>query len=235
MADIEISIETFQFLCQRGQMYQGKVRGMGYVYWVPKPFDASIAGVPSQTSFNTPQKTKFQALAYEMMVLKDKPKTGLRKAGEAIETGNTALSVFDFYLGLRSSSTAPVVLGPEYIQVNRQGTIVRNLQRVYTTKGDIASKVSDKIFWVGTVMEVALFLTGKNSWEETRTSLIINTGIFVIGKICPQAGLVLGTTWLMLNLCKNDPKPSLGSYEEIHGTITPADNLRITKPYIRLW
>jgi len=142
------------------------------------------------------------------------------------------LSGYGVAKSFEAMSSVPVILGPEYIVVNQGGTIVRNPDRVFTTKGDIASKVGRNLFFFGIAVDVGLATAGVQSWEKAGVNIAINTGIYVVGLACPPLGAALGLTYLFINLISTTPVASSGTYEEIHKSITPADNTRVYVPQI---
>lgn len=122
------------------------------------------------------------------------------------------------------------VIGEKYIQINRQGTLVRNPNRVYTTKGEVAKGVGRKIYFAGLIIDTALWISGKQTFSEAALNMGVNTGIYIIGAYCPPVGIALGILWFITSVSKR-PYISPPSYEEIHGTITPADATRVDRPY----
>lgn len=127
-------------------------------------------------------------------------------------------------------SQKPIVIGEKYIQINRQGTLVRNPNRVYTTKGEVAKGVGRKIYFAGLIIDTALWISGKQTFSEAALNMGVNTGIYIIGAYCPPVGIALGILWFITSVSKR-PYISPPSYEEIHGTITPADATRVDRPY----
>ena len=67
---------------------------------------------------------------------------------------------------IRDRSQKPIVIGEKYIQINRQGNLVRNPNRVYTTKGEVAKGVGRKIYIAGLVIDTALWISGKQTFSE---------------------------------------------------------------------
>ena len=60
--------------------------------------------------------------------------SGLQPLEGLIDKGTTALSLYGIANSFEQLSQKPIVIGEKYIQINRQGTLVRNPNRVYTTK-----------------------------------------------------------------------------------------------------
>lgn len=65
---------------------------------------------------------------------------------------------------------------------------------------------------------------------DAATNVGVSVGIYIIGDICPPAGIVLGILWFIISSSKRSFIPAK-SYEEIHGTITPADATRVVRPH----
>lgn len=147
-----------------------------------------------------------------------------------IDKGTTALSLYGIANSFEQLSQKPIVIGEKYIQINRQGTLVRNPNRVYTTKGEVAKGVGRKIYFAGLIIDTALWISGKQTFSEAALNMGVNTGIYIIGAYCPPVGIALGILWFITSVSKR-PYISPPSYEEIHGTITPADATRVDRPY----
>lgn len=64
----KITLKEFEALCLLGQRYEGEVEGLGYVYWMQNPLKSQISGLPGQTTYNTPQDTKFTVDTYELII-----------------------------------------------------------------------------------------------------------------------------------------------------------------------
>lgn len=222
----KISAEVFHAFCTSGQMYEGEVEGLGYVSWIPRYKSSFDSGLPSQTSYNTPQNAKFVLDYYEMVVTKKSNNPEQESKGIKILTdiGVNAVTLYSIGKTYESMSNIPVVQGPDYVQVNRGGTVVRNPNKTFTTKGKIAAKVGKKLFVFSLLIDPALAFMGYQSWEKAITNMVVNTGIFLVGCVSAPLGVVLGVGWLM----KNDGhKTNPGTYEEIHGTICPPDNTAV--------
>lgn len=229
-----IPLKIFKTLCESGQMYEGEVEGLGYVYWKPKYMNAPVAGLPSQTVYNTPRNAQFVMDMYEMVIIKKNNNTveDSDKFNLLANTGVNAVTLYGIGKTFQSASTRPITIGSKYIPINPQGTLVHNPGRIYTTSGKIAASIGKKVFFASLVIDPVLAAAGQQSWEKAGVNMAVNTGIFFIGVACPPAGAVLGIAWFLINLSAGNHVPSLGSYEEIHGTTVPADNTRVVRPHI---
>ena len=170
--------------------------------------------------------------ANKLVVIKDEKniESGLQPLEGLIDKGTTALSLYGIANSFEQLSQKPIVIGEKYIQINRQGTLVRNPNRVYTTKGEVAKGVGRKIYIAGLVIDTALWISGKQTFSEAALNMGVNTGIYIIGSYFPPVGIALGILWFITSVSKR-PYISPPSYEEIHGTITPADATRVDRPY----
>lgn len=216
-----ITLQQFESMCQKRQLYTGYVEGLGYVYWKPRYV---ISDATSTDIFSTP--------FYELIVIKDANNTdsGLKPLKGLIDGGTTALSLYGIVNSFEQLSQTPVIIGDKYIQINRQGTLVRNPNRVYTTKGNIAKGVGRKIFFAGVLIDMALWIFGQQTFSEALLNAGVNTGIYIVGLASAPAGIALGILWFITSLSKRSYVSSQ-NYEEIHGTIAPADATRVERPY----
>lgn len=223
-----ITLLQFKTMCQNRQLYTGHVEGLGYVYWRPR----YVIYDRQNTTYNKPLESG-KAAFYELVVIKDEDNTqsGLYPLREVKDMAVNALSIYGAINSVEQLSTKPVILGPDYIQINRQGTLVRNHNKKYTTKGKIAGRIGDKLLGIGIIVDLALWRAGEQEWYQTQVNIGVNTGIFFIGKLCPPAGVVLGILWFILNAVHTDPRPSPGTYEQIHGSIAPADATKVQIPF----
>lgn len=223
-----ITLLQFKTMCQNRQRYTGYVEGLGYVCWRPR----YVIYDRQDMSYNKPSGSEKVAF-YELVIIKNEENTqsGFSPLREVKDMAINALSVYGAINSVEQLSTKPVVLGPDYIQINRQGTLVRNRNKKYTTKGKIAGRIGDKLFGIGVIIDLALWQAGEQEWYQTKVNIGVNTGIFLIGQVCPPAGVVLGILWFILNAVHTDPRPSPGTYEQIHGSIAPADATKVHNPY----
>ena len=219
---MEITLQQFEAMCQNRQLHNGYVEGLGCVFWRSRYVISS--DTTSTESFSTP--------FYELVVIKDEKniESGLQPLEGLIDKGTTALSLYGIANSFEQLSQKPIVIGEKYIQINRQGTLVRNPNRVYTTKGEVAKGVGRKIYIAGLVIDTALWISGKQTFSEAALNMGVNTGIYIIGSYFPPVGIALGILWFITSVSKR-PYISPPSYEEIHGTITPADATRVDRPY----
>lgn len=127
---MEITLQQFEAMCQNRQLHNGYVEGLGCVFWRSRYVISS--DTTSTESFSTP--------FYELVVIKDEKniESGLQPLEGLIDKGTTALSLYGIANSFEQLSQKPIVIGEKYIQINRQGTLVRNPNRVYTTKGEVA-------------------------------------------------------------------------------------------------
>ncbi|WP_417176289.1 hypothetical protein [Alistipes putredinis] len=211
-----ITLQQFEGMCQQQQLYNGYVEGLGYVHWRPRYV---ISSDNSSTPF------------YELVVIKDaeNSKRGLEPLRGIINNGTSALSLYGIVNSFEQLSQTPVVIGDKYIKINRQGTLVHNPNREYTTKGKIAAKVGKRIFAAGIIIDATLWVAGEQTFSDAALNIGVNTGIYVIGLYCPPAGIALGILWFITSVSKR-PYISVPNYEDIHGTIIPADATRVVRP-----
>lgn len=219
---MKITLQQFEQMCQNRQLYNGYVEGLGYVYWKPRYV------ISSDTTSSEPFSTPF----YELVVVKDTKNAncGLKPLKRLMDTGTTALSLYGIANSFEQLSQKPVVVGEKYIQINQQGTLIKNPNRVYTTKGKIAAGVGRKIFIAGVIIDAGLYISGEQTFSEAALNIGVNTGIYLIGLAYPPAGIVLGILWFITSFSKSPYNPS-PSYEEMHGTIAPADATRVVLPH----
>jgi|GEM_PF-747548 hypothetical protein len=232
-----ISQDDFKTYCASGQLYTGEVEGLGYVYWAPRHFRMNTTGLPSETTYNVPQNSEFVVDSlYEMVVIKKsdnlRSKNELQSLKILTDISANAVNVYSIINSYQAMSTTPVTLGAKYLQINPQGTIIHNPNRVYTTKGAIAGGLSKRILGVGVIVDWTKVATGQQSWQKATVNTAVNIGIYAIGTVCPPAAIVLGIAWFIIS-SSPQPKSCQGSYEEIHGSICPAVSTRVVKPYIQ--
>ena len=192
-----ITLLQFKTMCQNRQRYTGYVEGLGYVCWRPR----YVIYDRLDMSYNKPSGSEKVAF-YELVIIKNEENTqsGFSPLREVKDMAINALSVYGAINSVEQLSTKPVVLGPDYIQINRQGTLVRNRNKKYTTKGKIAGRIGDKLFGIGVIIDLALWQAGEQEWYQTKVNIGVNTGIFLIGQVCPPAGVVLGILWFILKI-----------------------------------
>lgn len=223
-----ISLQEFEALCHNRQRYTGYVEGLGYVFWKRK---CVILGDNEVCSYkaNGINSGEF----YELVVIKDSENAskGLSPLENLKNTAVNAWSLYGIVNSVEQLSTKKVVIGPEYIQINPQGTLKRNLNREYTTKGKVASKLGWKIFKAGLVVDFGLFVIGEQTWSQTLVNMGVNTGIYMIGSICPPAGVALGIIWFICNISKRESRITPVAYETLHGSIAPPDATKVVTPY----
>lgn len=155
---MEITLQQFEAMCQNRQLHNGYVEGLGCVFWRSRYVISS--DTTSTESFSTP--------FYELVVIKDEKniESGLQPLEGLIDKGTTALSLYGIANSFEQLSQKPIVIGEKYIQINRQGTLVRNPNRVYTTKGEVAKGVGRKIYIAGLVIDTALWISGKQTFPR---------------------------------------------------------------------
>lgn len=216
-----ITLQQFESMCQKRQLYTGYVEGLGYVYWKPRY-------VILDATFTDTSSTPF----YELIVIKDANNTdsGLKPLKRLINGGTTVLSLYSIVNSFEQLSQTPVIIGDKYIMINSQGTLVRNPNRVYTTKGNIAKVVGRKIYFAGAIIDTALWFGGEQTFSEAALNVGVNTGIYLVGLVSAPAGIILGILWFITSSSKRTYVSSQ-NYEEIHGTIAPADATRVERPY----
>lgn len=156
----------------------------------------------------------------------------IQKLRELLKGSNKALSGYGVAQSYAAMSNKNIIIGPEYIRTAK-GPIIRNTNRVYTTKGAVATQVGKRVYLVGLAVDPLLAFAGVQTWEEAGKSMVINTGIFLIGLACPPLGAILGTMYLLNGIFGGGPEGYIeADYETIHGTITPGDAIKVQKPYI---
>ena len=157
----------------------------------------------------------------------------IERMRELLKGGSQVFGGFDLAYSYKSLAPSKnVILGPEYIRTPA-GPLIRNTNRVYTTTGKIAANVGKKLFVVGVVVDVGLAAAGAQTWEEAGVSIAINTGIYIIGMVCPPLGVALGTIHFLNSIFGGGPVGVVeNNYEKIHGTIAPGDAIQVQKPRI---
>jgi hypothetical protein len=227
-----ISLEEFEMLCLRGHRYEGYVQGLGYVYWKPHYTKSTLSGMPSQTPYNTPQNSMFTIVFYEMVVMLENDKHAQdekKKLNHLGKIGTIGVSLYSIAKTYQSMSTTLVTVGNEY-NINAKGQITRNYNRNYTNKGALAKTIGKRLWIVGIVIDTSLLALGAQNLEQTATSIVVNTGIFVIGVyISAPLAVALGITWLITGLGGAPENHTSIPYEEIHG-FAPQDNTRVAIP-----
>lgn len=250
-----IPFEQFKLFCTSGFKYTGDVHDFGYVYWITEtvplklPDDYPLLPNHTKVTYITVSRLKVtpyakaplmvfgQPFSEEHQIQQQKEKTEYERFQQLMASLLTAVNTMNSVNGIaktyQSSSTIPVTLGSKYIKINEGGTLVRNPNRVYTTEGKLATKAGRRIFWTGVIIDAALVATGEQTIEDAAINTGINAGILIIGHFCPPLGVALGVTYLIYSFID---KPNIGyipSYEELHGSIAPADNTRVHNPYKR--
>lgn len=252
-----IPFAQFKLYCTSGVTYTGHVEGLGEAHWVKQmvpvdlPDDLPINATMKRTYVTvsslyinrTPSKNPL--LATEILQSMNGEKVEHMKRAEMenerfrqltvslLTAVNTVNAVYGNVKTYQSASKVPVTLGSKYVAVNKGGTLVRNPNRVHTTKGELATKAGQKLFMLGVLIDAALVVAGRQSFEEAVANSVINMGILYIGGICPPLGIVLGVGYLVISFANTEDYASPGSYEEMHGSIAPADNTRVNNPLKR--
>lgn len=222
-----ISLHEFENLCKKGDRYTGYVDGLGYVFWNEKHI------VYEETNPNSfPSTNRYVNDFYELVVVKDaeNAERGLRPLNNLKDVGVNALSIYGIANSIEQLSTKKVIVGAEYIQINSQGTLMRNPNRIYTTKGELATKVGRKILGVGIVVDLGLAAIGEQTWSQAGINIGVNVGIYLVGSACPPLGIVLGIAWFIHSVAHSEPRITHVNYEELHGSITPPDATRVSIP-----
>jgi len=246
-----IPFEQFKVLCVSGFKYTGEVQDFGRVYWITEtvplklPDDFPVI-LPNNTKVTYITVSKLKVIPYAKPSLfipgeysnnQQKEETDYERFQQLMVSLLTATNTINSVNGIaktyQSASTVPVTLGSKYIAVNKGGTLVHNPNRVYTTKGQIASKLGRKFFYTGVVIDAALVVAGEQTLEDAAINTAINAGILIIGNFCPPLGVVLGAAYLIYSFIDKPDTSNLPTYEEIHGSIAPADNTRVHNPYRR--
>lgn len=206
-SEMEITLQQFEAMCQNRQLHNGYVEGLGCVFWRSRYVISS--DTTSTESFSTP--------FYELVVIKDEKniESGLQPLEGLIDKGTTALSLYGIANSFEQLSQKPIVIGEKYIQINRQGTLVRNPNRVYTTKGEVAKGVGRKIYFAGLIIDTALWISGKQTFSEAALNMGVNTGIYIrphryFNPLIPSTKNVLRSNVpsILYSLCTNKFSPA---------------------------
>jgi hypothetical protein len=229
----KISLKDFEVLCLIGQRYEGEVEGLGYVYWVPRNIILPGAGLPSLTPDNTLRGSQFAVDLYELSIVKDANSSdkGIEALRRIKNAAIDALSIYGIAKSIEATmSKKLVILGPEYVQVNPQGTIERNPNRKYTNKGAIAKGIAKKVAIAGVIVDWSMVWFGERKWEDAAVNTVVNAGIWLIGIPCPPASIALAIAWYILSHSSGNHVSGYVDYKEIRGSITPTDNTRVVLP-----
>ena len=136
--------------------------------------------------------------------------------------GGTAATVVSMY-------DRPITFGPRYRIINSGGTIVWNPKQVYTSTARIANIAGNGLYVLSVGLDIAAAMRGEHSIGQAIGNVSINTGIYYIGKSCPQAAIVIGLFLLPMSHSPNVILP----YKE---PIIDQDNTRfITYPRLPLF
>lgn len=233
---VGISFEGFVQKCLLHQRYTGYVEGLGYVYWQPyhllydKRQEMSIQSVPHPSHYNT--------IDFYELIIKRESKDSDAKIAQLRKMKDIASNALSYYGAINSVqqlSSKPVIVGPNYIQINRQGTLVRNRNRKITTRGKIAGGIGNKLTVASILLDGITWVWGnKEEKQEAAINIAVSVGLYAIGTACPPAGAVLGILWFILTTSRTDSHASQGSYEQLHGSIAPADATNVYMPHFPL-
>lgn len=91
-----------------------------------------------------------------------------------------------------------------------------------------------KILGVGIVVDVGLAAIGEQTWSQAGVNIGVNVGIYLVGSVCPPLGIVLGIAWFIHSVTHTKSRVTSVDYEQIHGSIAPADATRVTVPSYKL-
>jgi len=227
-----ISFEEFVQKCLSHQRYTGYVEGLGYVYW--KPYHLLYDKREEMSIDSTPHPSHYTIDFYELMIIRESKDSDakIEQLKRIKDIASDALSYYGAINSVQQLSNKPVIIGPDYIQINRQGTLVRNRNKKITTKGKIAGRIGNKLTVAGIFLDGITWVWGnKEEKQEAAVNIAVNVGLYAIGAVCPPAGAVLGILWFILTTFRTDPRASQGSYEQIHGSITPADATNVYLPH----
>lgn len=162
-----------------------------------------------------------------------------------LTTVNTVNSIYGAVKTYQSASTTAVTLGAEYKVINKGGTIVKNTDRVNTTKGKIAGKVANKLAIAGVIIDGVLTVVKnkdpniedyerKQNWINFGVNTTVTVGIFIVGLSSAPLAAALGISYLVFSFFSKSPSGYIETdYVKIHGSIAPANNTRVHNPYKR--
>lgn len=224
-----ISLQEFEALCHNRQRYTGYVEGLGYVFWKER---LAIYKGRDTICYNR-NSSNMQIPFYELVIIKDENNSqdAFSKLRGIKDVAINALSIYGAINSVEQFSTKPVTLGPDYIQINSHGTLIRNPNKNYTTKGKVAGKIGDKLTGIGIIVDLVLYVAGEQNINQTAINIGVPTGLFLIGKISVPVSVFGGILWFILNTLHTNARTSVGTYEQIHGSITPSDATKVHFPH----
>lgn len=258
-----IPFAQFKLYCMSGFEYTGDVESFGYVYWVKQRVPVDL---PDDLSINTTMKRTYVTVSslkvrrypssgivyFGYNLTQEQQKSNKKAQSEnelfrqmmvtLLTAVNTANSVYGSYKTYQSASTAPVILGAEYLRINKGGTLVRNANRVYTTEGKVAGKLANKLAFYGVLIDLTGTIVksidpnlssyeNKKNWFDFGTNTAVTVGIYIIGTLSPPIAAFLGVSYLVFSIFSEKPTGYIETdYVKIHGSIAPADNTKVHNP-----
>jgi hypothetical protein len=222
MNDTIISLDVFMAKCYMREHYVGYVIGLGYI----SAWKAELVSV--DRPINNPSafvgNAQFSYIIDVPVIIPIMPPPDSRDnneyKGKVASWGGTAATAGTII-------NKALIMEPKYIQVNPQGTLMKNPKFGQIKLG--TKPIAGGLGWIFLGASIYYDVKAHNNKEITKkemwVDIVINGTIFGIGVACPVAGVILGLLYMGITA---SPGPGANaSYEEIHGSITPADNTRV--------
>ena len=223
MNDDIISLSDFMNRCRRHERYIGYVLNLGYVSgW-------RTERIVTEHPVNSPKALTGDAQfiqTVDVPIIKNSVFSGLQNTEYSDKSrvaswggiATTAGTIVDQAL----------VMEPKYIQINPQGTRILNPDygKVKLGTVKISGGLGGGLFLASAYFDVKARLENEITTEEMAVDIAVNGIIYTIGLANPAVGVVLGILYMSFTAGPVGP-PISATYEEIHGTITPADNTRV--------
>jgi len=228
MDDI-ISLSDFMNRCRRHERYIGHVIGLGYVSgW---KVEQIVTERPANNTKALTGNAQFIQTVY-VPIITHSPFTNLLNS-DILNSEYTDKARGASWGGVAATAGTIIdralVMEPKYVRVNLQGTQIHNPNygKVKVGTAKIAGGLGWGFLGLSIYYDVKAFDNNEITGKEALVDIVANGVIFTIGLANPVLGVVLGI--LYMSFTAPTGRAIGATYEEIHGTLTPADNTRVYK------
>ncbi|MCL1934070.1 MAG: hypothetical protein FWF53_09715 [Candidatus Azobacteroides sp.] len=222
MNDDIISLSDFMNRCRRHERYIGYVLDLGYVSgW-------RTERIVTEHPVNSPKALTGDAQfiqTVDVPIIKNSVYSGLQNTEYSDESRMASWGGIAATAGTIIDQA--LVMEPKYIQINPQGTRILNPDYGKVKLGTV--KIAGGLGFGLLLLSAGYDLKAHDNNEITKDEMLVDIAvngiIYTVGLLNPVLGVVLGLLYMSFTAPVG---PSIGAtYEEIHGTVTPADKTRV--------
>jgi hypothetical protein len=225
-----ISLDEFIAKCIRREYYVGYVMDLGYVSgW---RIERLLVDRPPNNPYAFVGDAQFsQIVNIPVIIYMPVPSAQNNNQNSNIYTEKGRIAGWGGIAATAGTIVDKAILmEPKYLRVNPQGTLIKNPKFGQAKVGTkmVGGKLGWGFFVLSAISDIKAAGNNEVTPGEAFIDIAINGVITRIGCINPLVGVILGL--LYMGFTSRPPNIRYRSYEEIHGSITPADNTRVNIP-----